>query len=439
MIRYIVLILLCFSIAGMSIAQQTDSTKVYKKRVLEQTEIDFVGSYYTQDGDNAAVTGGRGTEELINETATVVIAIPLNEDDVLTINAGISAYTSASSGNIDPFSSRPADPFVQASGASGSDVWKGIGTTYSHSSDDRNRIWTANLSLASEYDYFSFGFGASYTMLFNEKNTELTVKGNVFLDKWDELYPSELRPFKDGGLGLEDPLFTENEITGNENYSPQFNELDETARNSYAVGLNFSQILSKRLQGSIAIDLVQQSGLLSTPFQRVYFSDFDASYIDNFHLADDIERLPDTRLKLAIGGRLNYYINEVFVLRTFYRYYYDDWGVNSNTFNVELPIKVSPKFTLYPMYRYYDQSAIDYFAPYNQHLSTDRYYTSDYDMSNYTADQYGFGVTYTDVFTKMHIGSWHVKSIDLTCNKYDRSTGLDALIITGGLSIVIDK
>jgi hypothetical protein len=47
-----------------TILAQTDSTQVYKKRVLESTEIDFLTSYYTQEGQNAAVTGGIGTEEL---------------------------------------------------------------------------------------------------------------------------------------------------------------------------------------------------------------------------------------------------------------------------------------------------------------------------------------------------------------------------------------
>ena len=84
-----------------------DDTKVYKKRVLETTEVDFLTSYYSQDGDNAAVSGGVGTEELTDVTGAFVVSIPLNADDVLTIDAGISAYTSASSSNIDPFDDGP--------------------------------------------------------------------------------------------------------------------------------------------------------------------------------------------------------------------------------------------------------------------------------------------------------------------------------------------
>ena len=75
---------------------QQDSTKVYKKRVLESTEVDFLTSYYTQDGINASVTGGIGNEHLTDFTPTIIVSIPLNADDVITIDAGISTYTSAS-------------------------------------------------------------------------------------------------------------------------------------------------------------------------------------------------------------------------------------------------------------------------------------------------------------------------------------------------------
>ena len=423
--------------AGEVLAQ--DSTATYKKRVLENTEIDFLASYYSQEGSNAAVTGGIGTEELTDVAPTIVVSIPMNDDDILTIDASISAYTSASSSNINPFDGgQPADPFVASSGASGSDLWGNVTASYSHSSDDRNSIWTGKLSVSTEYDYFSIGVGGSYTKLWNEKNTELTLSGNVYLDTWKIIYPYELRYFQDGELGLDNEFFSRYTITGNENYNPQFTELADKGRNSYSLGLNFSQIISERLQGSLAIDAVLQQGLLSTPFQRVYFSDFADSYIENFHLADDVERLPDSRFKIAAGGRLNYYLNEIFVLRTFYRYYTDDWGISSNTASIEIPVKISQKFTLYPSYRYYNQTAADYFAPYNEHLSTEEYYTSDYDLSEYSADQYGFGVTYTDIFTSFKLWSAGLKSVSLKYNHYERDSGLTADIIAAGFNFILE-
>ena len=156
-------------------AQNQNST--YKKRVLETGELETLFSYYSQDGPNAAVTGGEGTEELTDATSTLVLRMPLNDDDVLTIDAGVSAYTSASSSNLNPFDGNgPADAFDASTGASRSDLLAYFSPAYSHSSDDRNSIWGANLSYSWEYDYTSFGFGGSYTRLFNEKNTELFLQ-----------------------------------------------------------------------------------------------------------------------------------------------------------------------------------------------------------------------------------------------------------------------
>jgi len=386
-----------------------DSTSTYKKRVLEAPEVDFLVSYDNQDGENAAVSGGFGTEKLTDFTPTIVVAIPLNDDDVLTIDAGVSAYTSASSSNVDPFDSdSPADPFVASSGASASDLWAGGNFGYSHSSDDRNDIVSAKISVSSEYDYFSLGFGGSYTKLFNEKNTELSVHANVYIDTWKLLYPIELRE------------------------SSNFIDLDKKNRNSYSLGFGFSQILSQNLQGMLSLDIVQQQGLLSTPFQRVYFNDMPDRFRENFQLADDIERLPNTRFKTAVGGRLNYFINEMFVLRTYYRYYFDDWGINSHTASIEISIKITDKFTLYPNYRFYNQTAADYFYPYETALSTYEFYTSDYDLSEFSANQFGFGVGYTDIFTKLKLANFGLKTVDLKYDYYKRNTGLHYSLISAG-------
>jgi hypothetical protein len=194
-----------------------------------------------------------------------------------------------------------------------------------------------------------------------------------------------------------------------------------------------------------------QDGWLSSPLQRVYFSDRDDFFIGNpasipnytlpsntdvFQLADDIERLPDTRLKTPIGMRFNYYVNETFVLKTYYRYYTDDWGIDSHTIELEVPIKIAEKFTLYPSYRYYTQTQADYFAPFNENVSTQEFYTSDFDLSDFDANQYSFGIRYTDIFTKMHIWKLNLKQVDLKYAHYDRSTGLDSDIVTLGFKYI---
>lgn len=65
-----------------------------------------------------------------------------------------------------------------------------------------------------------------------------------------------------------------------------------------------------------------------------------------------------------------------------------------------------------------------YFAPYQMHLSTDQIYNFDYDLSTFLVNQCGFGVFYTDLFTKAQLFSFGLKNIDFRCNHYVRNDGL---------------
>lgn len=441
-IKLCILVVICLLGFGRSYAQSDDDLLPYKKRVLETVEIDFLTSLYLQDGENAAVSGGIGSEKLFNAAGAIIISIPINADDVLSIDASVSAYTSASSSNINPFDGKKvADPFVASSGASRQDVWSSYAVSYAHSSDNRNQIWSAKTSVSTEYDYFSLGFGGSLTKLFNEKNTELGLSANIYLDTWKLIYPVELRvPGNNRGDDDDDDHFNINNytITGNTNYVLVFAPFNSKGRNSCSAGLFFSQILSKKLQGSLAVDLVRQQGLLSTPYQRVYFADFEDTFIENFHLADDVERLPDSRLKLASGARINYYINEFLIIRTFYRYYIDDWGIESHTASLEIPIGITDKIKFYPSYRFYNQSAADYFAPYNQHLSTSSFYTSDYDLSAYLANQYSLGFIYTDPFVSAKVWRIGLKSFDTKLTHYSRNSSFKANLLTVGAKFIIE-
>lgn len=65
---------------------------------------------------------------------------------------------------------------------------------------------------------------------------------------------------------------------------------------------------------------------------------------------------------------------------------------------LDLPVKLSQTFTLTPSYRFYSQNQVDYFAPYETHLSTERYYTSDYDLSKFVTRQYSLALIYNQIF-----------------------------------------
>jgi hypothetical protein len=477
-------IILLFILLGFNAFSQegTQGTE-FKKRVLESTEVDFLLSYYNQDGSKSAVSGGIGSEKLTDVATNIVIAMPLDDDSILTVDLGISAYSSASSSNINPFNATGASgggdddddrhlrfaaapasapygtPWQASSGASKNDELTALTVNYAHSSDSRNFIWNADVSFSNEYDYTSVGFGGGIANLFNDKNTELSLKANVYLDQWRPIYPTELHEYsKYGNNFLNQGYFSgvtvldQNGLAAT-NYIPSaFETIRAVNRNSYSASFGFSQVLSKKLQVSLFFDVLQQQGLLSSPYHRIYFSDKanyyigQAQYIPEYEsetnvgvykLADDIERLPDSRFKVPIGARLNYYINERFVLRSYYRYYSDNWNIQSHTLNFELPIKVSDRFTVFPLYRYYTQTQSEYYAPYEMHLSTEKYYTSDADLSTFDSNQYGLGINYTDIFTGAKIWKFGLKNVDFRFNHYQRSDNLTANIATIGFKFIM--
>lgn len=487
--------LFCCAIAN---AQEDENANTYKKRVLETSEIEFLGSYYQQKGKHSAVGGGVGTEELKDYTANIVLTIPVNDDDVLTIDAGFSAYTSASSSNINPFVSdgsftttnnnntgasrgmgssvpytnkddddyyttttTPApygSPWIESTGASRKDVLKTLSASYSHSSDNRNTIWNVNSSVSKEYDYQSFGVGAGIAKLFNDKNTEVNFKASAYFDKWYAIYPTELHEYSLYGVNFQNNGYFKGVTILDEygqqttNYLPKsFNEFSNENRNSYSFSLGLSQVLNRNLQVSLFMDVLYQEGLLSTPYHRIYFADKANYYIGQsryipiydkpgnvgvFRLSDDVERLPDTRFKIPIGARLNYYISEQFVLRSYYRYYADDWGLEAHTASIEIPYRISEHFTILPMYRFYTQKGVRYFAPFEKHYSYQRYYTSDYDLSTFDTHQYGLGLSYTDLLTGTRVLGFGLKNLDLRYNRYERSDALKADIISLAIKFV---
>ena len=75
-------------------AQDTSKVK------LEDIEVNFLYSYYKQDGNHSPVTGGRGTEKLDNNAPSLNINIPIDSSRSINIDGGVDFYSSASSDNI---------------------------------------------------------------------------------------------------------------------------------------------------------------------------------------------------------------------------------------------------------------------------------------------------------------------------------------------------
>lgn len=183
-------------------------------------------------------------------------------------------------------------------------------------------------------------------------------------------------------------------------------------RNSYNIGLTYTQVINQNLQMLFTVEPTYQSGLLATKYQRVYFTDNSLQ----------AETLPDHRLKLPLGVRANYFAGDRVIIRSFYRYYQDDWGLKAHTLDLELPVKVSSFFSVSPFYRYYTQNSVDYFAPYMMHSPGEQFFTSDYDLSKFHSQFFGMGIRLVPPKGVLGLQRWN--SLELRYGHYNRSNNL---------------
>lgn len=379
-------------------SQNTTDSSQYKSRKLQLDEINFVSGYYHQNGDHSAVTGGIGTENLTDFANTIELKMSKYDTRLRKhswdFELGIDHYSSASSDKIDPYT-------VSSASYSDTRFYPSVG--WNIQNEQKGTTFGLNASISKEFDYFSKGLGASFTKTSKDNNQEFTARLQAYLDTWSVIYPVEFRT--GGGMSGDG----RGEHSGIEGHSP---------RNSYSGSFSFAQVVNPRLQLVLIAEPTYQSGLLATKYQRVYFTDG----------SEQVENLPSSRMKIPLGIRANYFLGDRFIIRSFYRYYQDNWGLKAHTLELEAPIKLSPFFSVSPFYRYYTQNGVSYFAPYADHSISETYYTSDYDLSRFHS-QYA-GANFRIVPQNGIFGLQHFSSLELRYGHYMRNDGLNSNQVT---------
>ncbi|PWK20069.1 uncharacterized protein DUF3570 [Arcicella aurantiaca] len=424
------LALVCFACIGFSqnrVPQATKEVESEKKPI----KVSLLSNYYEQDGEHGATNGGKGSQDLYSYTQEGSIFLPVSKRVGVKLSGGVDYFTAASYLDIDKYKTSAS------SGNSGVSVdetrtYGGIGIDFSNK--NQTKTMSPYVGFSKEYDVNSLTLGYSHSLINPTSGSVLSFKLNSIMDTWMLIYPGEFRNTNDeydAGTSASDKG-----TKINPNAIPIVNSGDTKTKDgktygidnrySNAIGANYAFNINKKMNALIGVDAIFQKGLLNTPFYRVYFKD---GVIDEYSKTVAIEKLPRLRHKLAIYGRFNWFLNKFVVLRTSLRLYKDDWGINSATFDLTVPVKVTRAVTISPFVKVHAQTASDYFAGYGRHLLTDQYYTSDFDLSQLQSQKIG-GTLRLVPFHKF----LNVKSLDLRYAHYKRSDGLTGNSITAELS-----
>jgi len=393
---------ICLTVVGMyfmllhAFSQVTKDTATFKPRKLQLDEVNLVSSYYTQQGDHSAIQGGIGSEkvtDLANGLELRWVGWDAHQrKNTLTAGLGIDIHTAAS------------QAYISKTGASqrtdGTRIYPSLDWT--RENEKKGTSFSLGAYYSNEFNYQSIGVSAGATKK-TKHNGEFGLKLSGYFDRVKLIFPSEFEPAGSYGGGGRD-----------EEDHPDYGS---SPRQTYTASFSFSQVINSRLQASFLLDLVQQHGYLGLPFHRVYFTDGN----------DAVENLPSNRFKLPVGLRLNYFLGDKVILRSYYRYYQDSWGVRSHTASLEVPVKLTPFFSVSPFYRFYTQTAANYFAPYAQHAATDTYYTSNYALSAFSSNFFGAGIR---LAPPKGIFGTHLSALELRYGHYTQTTDLVSDVIS---------
>lgn len=368
----------------------------FQPRRLHLEEVNLVSSYYTQTGDHSAIRGGIGPEnvtDLANGLELKLVGIDAKgRKNTLTAGMGIDYHTAAS------------QAWISKTGASrhtdGLRLYPSLDWT--RENETKGSSFSVGAYYSNEFNYKSLGFNAGITQK-TKRNGEFGLKFSGYFDRVKLILPSEFEPVDSS--------------VGNGYGRERHRDYPSSPRQTYTASFSFSQVVNTRMQVAFLLDLVEQHGYLGLPFHRVYFTDG----------TDSVEKLPSDRFKLPLGFRLNYFLGDRVILRAYYRYYVDSWGLRSHTASLEVPFKITPFFSVSPFYRYYTQSAVNYFAPYEAHMKTDSYFTSNFSLSSFSSHFFGAGIR---LAPPKGLFNSHLATLELRYGHYTQTTDLVSDIVS---------
>jgi hypothetical protein len=163
---------------------------------------------------------------------------------------------------------------------------------------------------------------------------------------------------------------------------------EKTDRQNYRVDL--TQVLTKNGVLALNYEGVTDEGFLNNPYRQVRF--LDPQEARGF--AYQAELYPGTKTSSAFAMRSLYYLPWRASVRGEYRLYSDSWGVKAWNAEVGYTHPLDFGLTLEARYRYYDQTAADFYSDLFPFRSAQNFIARDKELATFTNHSVGAGASY---------------------------------------------
>lgn len=286
-------------------------------------------------------------------------ATPQNQPQTFTRPSGNGSYTT-------PAGETPLDDTFR-------DTRVALSTQYSQ---QFNRLWqySGGAYLSKEYDYLSMSINSSLARDFNQRNT--TVSGG-FSYAYDVITP-------EGGIPTPGAAMTPVGV-------PDNRMGDDDSKQILDLLLGVTQVINRQTLMQLNYSYSAVSGYQTDPFKILSLIDDDGLQQGYVY-----ESRPDERSKQSLFWRGKYNVQPSGqVVDLSYRYFWDDWGIQSHTIDSKWRIPVFDTHFIEPHVRYYTQQAADFYTVYlNEEDPIPEHMTADYrlgELQTYTLGlKYGF-------------------------------------------------
>jgi Protein of unknown function (DUF3570) len=232
------------------------------------------------------------------------------------------------------------------------------------------------LNASVESDYSSIGASSTFLRDFNDKLTTLTAGLSVNLD---EVSPKGGTPT---GLQLLSTVTPSSGHGENEGEGGGGNGKSKTGVDAI---IGVTQVLSRRALTQLNYSIGYASGYLTDPYKVVSVIDGTSGETLDYRY----EKRPGNRLRQSVYWKTVYHF-EHDVVHLSYRYFWDDWGIKANTFDLHYRLELGRGVYLQPHGRYSRQTAADFY--HHSLVGTDpvpNYASADYRLGDLTTTTYG--------------------------------------------------
>lgn len=182
------------------------------------------------------------------------------------------------------------------------------------------------------------------------------------------------------GVGVSDDKIDPTDGDAGERFPDRVDQAEKTSINA-VVGL--TQIVSPTVIFKTALSVAQHDGYLTDPYKRVWING-----------TVEPENRPGERNQVAWSNQLRVRVVPLSAsLHLDYRYFNDDWEVESHTAEIGWYQALGETWTIAPRLRYYSQSQSFFYRPFYTSRRGDGFHSSDYRLSPYGAINFGLGLT----------------------------------------------